>query len=69
MNTTYHSMAVLPYVNPQSGTIWDAGDEELVVPGEGKIFNHVFSIHLVLERYGGLRTHIEDLQVQCRAVA
>jgi hypothetical protein len=67
--TTYRSMATLTDVGPQTGTIWNAGDEKLHVPGEGKLLNHVFSIDLVLEKYGGLRTLIEDLQVQNRAVA
>ena len=33
--TTYRSMATLTDVGPQTGTIWNAGDEKLHVPSEG----------------------------------
>ena len=37
-------MAALTDVCPQTGTIWDAGDKDLPVPGEGKLKSHVFTI-------------------------
>ncbi len=68
MNTTYHSMAALTYVGLQSRTIWDAGDEELPMQGEGKLLNQVFRIDMVLEMDGCSGSIIEDLQVQNGAI-